>query len=75
MIFHVILIFSQIPVLANLPVGEHLKDHMYVDMPYTIEKPIAITPEESNSWSAAFTYQMFGTGKRKIISLISAYSF
>ncbi len=48
--------------MANLPVGENLKDHMYVDMAYTIEKPIAITPDESNSWSASINYQLFGTG-------------
>ncbi len=49
--------------IADLPVGKNLKDHVFVDLPYTIDKPIALTPREFNSWSTALQYQLFGTGK------------
>ncbi len=53
----------QIPVVADLPVGQGLKDHLFVDIPYTVEKPITLTNTESDSWSNYINYYLFGKGK------------
>ncbi len=55
-------VFPQIPVLADLPVGENLLDHVFVDIPFLVDGDIAITPQRLNSWSTNLQYKLFGTG-------------
>ena len=53
----------QIDVIADLPVGEHLQDHLKSDMGlYSLPGPDSLSPEKINSWSEWFKYALFGTG-------------
>ena len=52
----------QIPVLADLPVGENLLDHVFIDIPFLVDGKIAITPAEISSWKSSLEYDFFGKG-------------
>jgi len=53
----------QIPVVANLPVGENLQDHVYpFGIEYTIKEKIAITDEQAKSLWSLLDYLIFGLG-------------
>ena len=49
--------------VADLPVGETLLDHIMVLLPGTMNKDIGVTPEKLNSWSTQLEYNIFGSGK------------
>ena len=53
----------QIPVVADLPVGDNLMDHLFVDVPFLVNDSISISPKEIGSWRATLEYEVFGTGE------------
>ena len=58
-----ICIFLQIKVVADLPVGENLQDHVVtLATTFTLDAPISITKDKENSLFSYFQYQLFGTG-------------
>ena len=65
----------QIPVVADLPVGENLIDHIFVDVPFLVDGPISISPEKITSWQASMEYEVFGTGNIIIASEQNSISF
>ena len=52
----------QIPVVADLPVGESLLDHLFTDIPFIVDGTMAITPAEITSWKSSLQYDFFGKG-------------
>lgn len=53
----------QIPLVADLPVGEHLQDHVFVDgIEFEIDDPISITDQLVNSLKANVDYEVFKKG-------------
>lgn len=48
--------------IADLPVGEHLQDHMGVFSDVSINASIVHTKETVDSWSAWLKYELFGQG-------------
>ena len=59
-----IFLSMQVKVIADLPVGEHLQDHLKSDMGlFSLPGPDSLAPERTNSWSEWFKYAVFGTGK------------
>ena len=53
----------QIPVVANLPVGENLQDHVYpFGIEYFVKEKIAITDEQAKSLWSLLDYMIFGLG-------------
>ncbi|KAK3795067.1 hypothetical protein RRG08_034100 [Elysia crispata] len=56
------LVKHHIPVVANLPVGENLHDHLFFDMVASIEEPLSWTTTDFTSWWSLLRYQLFGTG-------------
>jgi len=55
---------SQIPVVADLPVGENLQDHVIADgVEYFTPYPgVAITSWKAESFIGMWWYSLFGTG-------------
>jgi hypothetical protein len=55
--------FPQIPVVADLPVGKNLQDHLQMDaLIFTLYKNISVTPAKANSlWTKAL-YTATGGG-------------
>ena len=53
---------KQIPVVADLPVGENLQDHLYLDLVASIEQPLSWKLADYTSWWSTLNYQFFGTG-------------
>ena len=65
----------QINVIVDLPVGEHLQDHLKSDMGlFGIPGPHSLTPEKMNSWSEWFKYALFGTGNWLVVVLYWIFS-
>jgi hypothetical protein len=55
--------FFQIPVVANLPVGVNVKDHIALFVPQiTISQPVSMTGEQIMSLANEFKYKMWKTG-------------
>ncbi|XP_064629339.1 glucose dehydrogenase [FAD, quinone]-like [Lineus longissimus] len=52
----------KIPVLADLPVGHNLKDHPFVGVYFTIEKPLSITQSKLLSPKEMMKYLFLGEG-------------
>ncbi|KAK0052908.1 glucose dehydrogenase [FAD quinone] [Biomphalaria pfeifferi] len=52
----------KIPVVADLPVGENLQDHLWFDIGVKVKEPITATLEESSSWWSYLRYYFFGSG-------------
>ncbi|XP_064613985.1 L-sorbose 1-dehydrogenase-like [Liolophura sinensis] len=53
----------QIPLVADLPVGDHLQDHVFVDgIEFEIDDPISITDQLVNSLKANVDYEVFKKG-------------
>ena len=52
----------QIPILADLPVGENLMDHITTDISFLVNDTISITPSEISSLKAYLEYELFGQG-------------
>ena len=56
------MLYDKIPVVADLPVGENLKDHLMVDaVVHTFEKPVSLVPERFGMLDQ-LKYKLFGTG-------------
>lgn len=54
----------QIPVVADLPVGENLQDHINLDTPtFTVPRHVSFTTDRVNSWLSTLKYELFGTGE------------
>ena len=53
----------QIPVVADLPVGKNLQDHLQMDaLIFTLDKNISVTPKKSNSLWTRVNYALTGGG-------------
>uniref|UniRef100_A0A0B7BKU3 Glucose-methanol-choline oxidoreductase N-terminal domain-containing protein n=1 Tax=Arion vulgaris TaxID=1028688 RepID=A0A0B7BKU3_9EUPU len=52
----------KIPVVADLPVGQNLQDHLMFDMSVTIKEPLTPTLESLESIWTKLQYMIFGTG-------------
>jgi len=53
-------------VIADLPVGEILQDHMMFYLKADIEKPVSYTLEKVNSTLSQLQYNLFSSGKFKV---------
>lgn len=53
----------QIPVVADLPVGDNLHDHLYFDYQVGVRDPVGVTPDQLTSFWAWLQYTFFKTGK------------
>lgn len=51
-----------IPVQADLPVGDNLQDHLFVDYGIRINSSDGITQDKLTSWTEYFKYILFGEG-------------
>ncbi|KAL5010864.1 hypothetical protein ScPMuIL_013169 [Solemya velum] len=60
-----------IPVVADLPVGENLQDHLVLGLAHCINQSISITLEKATSLSSMLQYQILGTGNmfQNLVSL------
>ena len=62
-LFHTIYII-QIEVVADLPVGDNLQDHVMVyPFDYEVDKPVAVTGQRADSFAEIAKYRLFGDGK------------
>ncbi|KAL5019591.1 hypothetical protein ScPMuIL_002483 [Solemya velum] len=52
----------QIPVVADLPVGENMEDHMATFPQVDIDKPYDVQPGSALSFLSNLKYKLFGTG-------------
>nr|KAG5687202.1 hypothetical protein BaRGS_025816 [Batillaria attramentaria] len=52
----------QIPVVADLPVGNNLHDHVYFDYEVGVKEPVGLTPEDLTSTWTRLQYYLFHTG-------------
>ncbi|KAL8613592.1 hypothetical protein ACOMHN_022011 [Nucella lapillus] len=52
----------QIPVVADLPVGDNLHDHVFFDYQVGVKEPVAVTPEQLTSPWTWLQYALFKTG-------------
>ncbi len=53
----------QIPVLADLPVGENLLDHLFIDVDFTVEGDVSLTSRLiHHTWWTKLEHSIFGTG-------------
>ena len=66
------LISLQIPVHADLPVGQNLQDHLYLTLPFFPNVSMSVTMEKLSSIWTLIQWQLFGTGKYcyKVMSII-----
>lgn len=55
----------QIPVVADLPVGENLQDHVIGDGVtfFTPYPGVSVTATKSDNLAQAWAYSLFGTGR------------
>ena len=55
--------FIQISVLSDLPVGENLQDHVFVDHPiFETKDPIGVVIDKAKSIWSVLDYYIFGQG-------------
>ncbi|KAK7463910.1 hypothetical protein BaRGS_00038076 [Batillaria attramentaria] len=52
----------KIPVVADLPVGNNLHDHVYFDYEVGVKEPVGLTPEDLTSTWTRLQYYLFHTG-------------
>ncbi|XP_059159189.1 glucose dehydrogenase [FAD, quinone]-like isoform X3 [Physella acuta] len=52
----------QIPVVADLPVGENLQDHLMFDLGVSINQSLTLSLDTLTSWWTMIEYYLFGTG-------------
>ncbi|XP_067676229.1 alcohol dehydrogenase [acceptor]-like [Haliotis asinina] len=65
----------KIPVIANLPVGENLQDHMCLPMVSTIQKPLSLTEKKKESFLSLLEYYAFRSGYRTSSGGMEAMAF
>ena len=62
-------LYFQIPVVADLPVGQNLQDHVFnIAGHFTLEAPITITENKIMSFWSWLQYAVLGTGMRSLLS-------
>ena len=59
---HIVYVCLQIPVLANLPVGKALEDHVLSTLVYTFNQSITPTPQQFGSFETLSPYIFTGQG-------------
>ncbi|CAG5124865.1 unnamed protein product, partial [Candidula unifasciata] len=52
----------QIPIVADLPVGQNLQDHLYFEVGVRIKEPLTTPPSEAITWRTKLQYALFRTG-------------
>lgn len=57
--------FLQIPVVADLPVGQNLQDHLFFDVGVRIREPLTTAWSSLFQWQTMLQYKLFGTGIRR----------
>ena len=63
----------QIRVVADLPVGENLQDHVMTNVDYFLQEPISITQYRAERLPVLMDYMLFGTGGSHWLKI--AYSY
>ncbi len=59
--------FLQIDVVADLPVGDNLQDHLFFfAFSYTLKEPVAITGEKLGSLTEFAKYMLLGQGRAPV---------
>ena len=59
--------FTQIPVVADLPVGNNLHDHVILDpVTLTLDMPVSVTPATASRWTSMLRYMINGQGQLHI---------
>ena len=61
-----ILFLFQIPVIADLPVGDNLQDHLYVETFFSVDHPVSLTPATATSYKTTLHYGLNGGGNLMI---------
>ena len=56
------IIYFQIPVHADLPVGQNLQDHVIVHLPFFPNKSLSVTEDKLLAPSSFLQWYLFGTG-------------
>ncbi|XP_070179795.1 glucose dehydrogenase [FAD, quinone]-like isoform X2 [Littorina saxatilis] len=52
----------KIPVVADLPVGDNLHDHLFFDYQVAVKEPVGVTPSDLTSFWTWLQYTLFKTG-------------
>ena len=52
----------QIPVVADLPVGDNLQDHLFFDYHVGLKEAVSVTTDNLNSFWTWLQYTVFKTG-------------
>ncbi|CAL1533743.1 unnamed protein product, partial [Lymnaea stagnalis] len=65
----------KIPVVADLPVGENLHDHVFFDMGVKIKEPLSSKFDSPTSWWTYLEYKIFGTGLLTSAYQVEALAF
>ncbi|KAL5020207.1 hypothetical protein ScPMuIL_003099 [Solemya velum] len=53
---------GKIPVIADLPVGENMEDHMVALPEVDIDQPLSVQPKVADGLLSTLRYKLFGTG-------------
>ena len=62
--------------VADLPVGQSLEDHIFTDAgQFTIQKPISFTEKKMESLTTKLQYTLFRTGKQIVCNKITLVWF
>ena len=61
-ITHCVVVVVQIPVVADLPVGENLQDHVMTLLRVLIDQPLSTSPEKLAKPWTKWQYDMLKTG-------------
>ena len=56
----------QIPVVADLPAGDNLHDHVFFDYHVGVKDSVAVTPAELTSFWTWLKYTMFKSGDTEL---------
>lgn len=55
-------VLTQIPVVADLPVGDNLHDHVFFSYSVGVKEPVGVAPEDLTSFWTWLQYTLFKTG-------------
>ena len=55
--------FCQIPLVADLPVGNNLQDHLWISKSLTINQSLSVLPAKAAKWLQIAQYLFNGGGK------------
>ena len=68
----------QIPVIADLPVGDNLQDHLMTLLRVLIDKPLSTSPQMINKPWSLWQYDLLRTGimrSRQFVSILMNWRF